>query len=59
MIYSLKNEKPTEQGSVGFSALGEEIRFGYWVPHGVMSSLLKILFIIQQEYKLLSNIYPN
>jgi len=43
MIYSLKNEKPTEQGSVGFSALGEEIRVGHWMPHGVMSSLLNIV----------------
>ncbi len=46
-LIQLKNEKPTEQGSVGFSALGEEIRVGYWMPHDVMSSLLKLLFDIQ------------
>ncbi len=29
VIYSLKNDKPTEQRSVGFSALGEEIHVGH------------------------------
>jgi len=59
ILYSLKNRKtylfPVKRGR--FFLL---FSCSCWLmPHGVLGSLFKIPFIIQQEYKLFSTTYPN
>jgi hypothetical protein len=42
-VYHIQLKKPKNQPlspKGWFSALGEEIRVGYWMPHGVLGSLL-------------------